>query len=217
MQFETLNQSLRAYRTKEREEVLNLGLDIKVRKALHQNFVSKDGVDHLQPLRDEYGAHKVEVALGLLTTRRQRKKRIVDKFGTYINSGKCQFLTLTFDDEALNSTTPQTRRTAVARFLKDNCVQYIANIDFGEDERFTHREHYHAIVLADKVNYKDWHRYGALKAKKIRPTKRDCELAGKYLAKLTNHALKVTGCVPRLIYSRVDKKKFAEFCEDTPF
>lgn len=214
MQFETLNQSLRAYRTKEREEVLNLGLDIKVRKALHQNFVSKDGVDHLQPLRDEYGPHKVEVALNLNSSRKQKKKRITDKFGTYIRSGNCQFLTLTFKDDVLKSTTPETRRLYVARFLKANGVQYIANVDFGEKKQ---REHYHAIILAKKINYSEWHIYGGLKAEKIRATQRDCDRASKYLAKLTNHALKVTGCVPRLIYSRVDKKDFDKFCEDTPF
>lgn len=54
------------------------------------------------------------------------------------------FVTLTFKPEVLESTSKQTRRTYIARFLKENTYYYIANIDYGKKND---REHYHAIVL----------------------------------------------------------------------
>lgn len=59
----------------------------------------------------------------------------------------CYFATLTFKPEVLESTSKQTRRTYIARFLKEYTYYYIANIDYGSQKQ---REHYHAIVLLTK-------------------------------------------------------------------
>lgn len=110
------------------------------------------------------------------------------------------FLTLTFTDKTLNSTSDETRRKYVRRFLKENCISYVANKDFGARNG---REHYHAaVLLKGKLNYSKW-KYGSLNGQKIRLNgmSDDVRLA-KYIAKLTNHAIKKTCKRNVLIYSR---------------
>jgi len=107
------------------------------------------------------------------------------------------FLTLTFNDKVLNSTSKDTRRRYVARWLKDNSIKYVANIDFGEKNG---REHYHAVVLvSNNIDYTSW-LYGALNGQKI-INKNPYKLKN-YINKLTNHAIKKTAKQNRLIYSR---------------
>lgn len=66
------------------------------------------------------------------------------------------FVTLTFDNDILESTNKATRRTYIARFLKEYTYYYIANIDYGKENN---REHYHAIVLLDTKQYDNLKRY----------------------------------------------------------
>lgn len=109
------------------------------------------------------------------------------------------FLTLTFTDKCLNSTSPETRRKYVRRFLKENSVRYVANKDFGATNG---REHYHAVVLVKgKLNYSKW-RYGCLNGQKIRLNGTSNTKLAKYVSKLTNHAIKETCKRSVLIYSR---------------
>ena len=109
------------------------------------------------------------------------------------------FLTLTFTDKTLNSTSDETRRKYVRRFLKDNCICYVANKDFGARNG---REHYHAAVLIKgKINYSKW-KYGCLNGQKIRLNCMSDIRVAKYIAKLTNHAIKETCKRNVLIYSR---------------
>lgn len=130
-----------------------------------------------------------------------RVRRLKERIKNMLNKGQCIFLTLTFNDTTLSNTTDKERRIAVVRYLKSFKTEYVANIDFGKEN---HREHYHALILADKINYKKWNKYGNINGKKIRLRDIDnvkTKLA-KYIAKLTNHAIKETTKRSALIYSR---------------
>lgn len=133
------------------------------------------------------------------------KKRILGM----LVSGDCLFLTLTFNDEAFKYNTADSRRQAVRRFLNElNAFDYVANIDFGKKNG---REHYHAVVAIDKIDYKKW-TYGAINGQKVRNSIKfdddgvvKCESVEKiarYVAKLTNHAIKETTKRSTIIYAR---------------
>lgn len=131
----------------------------------------------------------------------KRTKRLKERIESMLLNGACLFLTLTFNDDTLNNTTLKERRVAVSRYLKSFNCPYVANIDYGAKN---HREHYHAIINIDKVNYALWNKYGAINGEKIRnkDIKSDKTKLAKYICKLTNHAIKETTQRSSLIYSR---------------
>ena len=128
---------------------------------------------------------------------RNRVKRARRKIESILSLGSCVFLTLTFAPEVLESTSMETRKKYVKRFLHTISSNYVANIDFGEKHG---REHYHAIVLSEKVDFDKWN-YGLINGKKIVDVENPIILA-KYIVKLANHALKLTTKGFRTIYSR---------------
>lgn len=131
----------------------------------------------------------------------ERTKRLKERIESMLLNGSCLFLTLTFNDDTLNNTTQKERRIFVSRYLKSFNCRYVANIDFGFKN---HREHYHAVINTDRVNYTLWNKYGAINGEKIR--NRDIESdktkLAKYICKLSNHAIKETTNRSCLIYSR---------------
>ena len=146
----------------------------------------------------------------------ERNKRLKDKINKMLLSGHCIFLTLTFNNDILDSTNELTRRKYVSRYLKDLSNKYIANIDFGLK---TEREHYHAIIRYDDYVYinktktdsyilmtEKWP-YGFINAKdiqfnnEIENDNTNTKLA-KYINKLTNHAIKETTKRNHLIFSK---------------
>lgn len=128
---------------------------------------------------------------------RDRVKRARKKIESILAIGPCVFLTLTFTDKVLETTSIDTRKKYVKRFLHTISSDYVANIDFGKENG---REHYHAIVQIDKVDFTTWH-YGAINGRKIVFVENPIILA-KYIVKLANHALKLTTKGFRIIYSR---------------
>lgn len=123
------------------------------------------------------------------------KKRITDM----ITSGDCIFLTMTFTDKTLSKISPKNRRKNISSFLSSlNSVDYVANIDFGKKN---HREHYHAVVQIDHIDYSQY-KLGAINGIKIRNQTDDLERISRYIAKLTNHAIKETTKRSVLIYKR---------------
>lgn len=132
------------------------------------------------------------------------KNRIFDM----IYKNDCLFLTLTFTDKSLERTSADFRRIAVRRFLNSLNVPYVANIDFGKKNG---REHYHAVVETGRIDYSKW-KYGAINGLKIRNdirydvdgviTSESVEKISRYVAKLTNHAIKETTKRSVIIYSR---------------
>lgn len=113
------------------------------------------------------------------------------------------FCTLTFNNETLETTTREQRRNLVARYLKEHCTEYLANIDFGKENE---REHYHAVCIAKtgSMPREPWAKYGNPDFKRVHRTESAGRLA-KYINKFTAHAFKEsteTNGLPRLIYSR---------------
>ena len=95
----------------------------------------------------------------------KRQQRLRQRINDMLLLGPCLFLTLTFNDDALQKTTPKQRRVAVSRYLKQFDCKYIANIDFGFEN---HREHYHAVIQSKKIDLSSWHKYGGIKVEKVR-------------------------------------------------
>lgn len=131
----------------------------------------------------------------------ERTKRLQSRVASMLLNGSCVFLTLTFTDTTLASTTEKQRRVAVSRYLKQYGCKYVANIDFGSKNK---REHYHALINCDKVNFDTWRKYGNINAERVRnkDIESDKTKLSKYIAKLSNHAIKETTKRSCLIYSR---------------
>lgn len=179
--------------------VLSSGLDKEVSRVKKSYDNPIDWVLWLHYFGEETrGLDNIDCALRLNESKYRRAKRIRDKFSTMIEDGNAIFVTLTFSDKTLLKTSLLTRRRYVSRYLKRYSSFYVANIDFGGKNG---REHYHALVDKD-LDLSNWHKYGAIKVERVHNTKNDVMAVSKYVSKLTNHALKVEGIQPRLIYSR---------------
>lgn len=148
----------------------------------------------------------------------KRVARLKNRINSIItNSNFSYFLTLTFTDKVLKSTSKKTRRVYVTRFLNSISLNFVANIDFGEENG---REHYHAVVASknalNNVKMAKLWQYGFSNAKKINKTinKNDIRLA-KYISKLTNHAIKNTTKNNKIIYSKPRVLSVSPTCDNT--
>ena len=131
----------------------------------------------------------------------ERVKRLKNRIAKLLEK-PCLFLTLTFTNESLSNTSVITRRRYVTRYLNNFNTEFVGNKDFGKKNG---REHYHAVIQAEKIDYSLW-QYGAIKGLRIRLDKNSTkERLSKYIAKLTNHAIKETTKRSALIYSRMKK------------
>ncbi len=131
----------------------------------------------------------------------QKVKRLKDRIAKLLEK-PCLFLTLTFKNKTLFNTNEKTRRRYVSRYLKKCKGEFVGNKDFGKKK---HREHYHAVIQAERIDYSLW-KHGAIKGLKVRLDKDSTkERLAKYVAKLTNHAIKETAKRSVLIYSRTKK------------
>ena len=140
----------------------------------------------------------------LYDSRRKKIYRLKQKIQQMLQYD-CIFLTLTFTDDILSTTSADTRRTYVARYLKKFNTRYVANIDFGQNDNFTKREHYHAIIQAKKVDYSAW-LCGAINGQRI--VVKNAGALSKYINKITCHAYKKGAGSTRLIFSRGFNKSF---------
>ena len=131
----------------------------------------------------------------------ERTKRLKNRVATMLLNGSCCFITLTFNDNTLSDTTEKQRRVAVSRYLKQYGCMYVANIDYGARNK---REHYHALINCDKVDFTSWRKFGNINAERVRnkDIESDKTKLSKYIAKLSNHAIKETTKRSCLIYSR---------------
>lgn len=130
----------------------------------------------------------------------ERTKRLKNRIATMLLSGCC-FITLTFNDDTLLNTSEKQRRVAVSRYLKEYGCMYVANIDYGAKNK---REHYHALINCDKIDFTNWRKYGNINAERVKnkDIESDKIKLSKYIAKLSNHAIKETTKRSCLIYSR---------------
>lgn len=141
---------------------------------------------------------ELDCALRLNESKYRKAKRVRSKIEDLVLTGQAIFITLTFTDSTLAKTTEITRRRYVARYLKENCSNYVANIDYGGKKG---REHYHALVSND-IDLTKWHKLGAIQVERVKTSDTDAKRVALYVSKLTNHALKLHEVAPRLIYSR---------------
>lgn len=145
-------------------------------------------------LKNEY-----EECLKINNAYYKRLKRLKERVKHILTSGPSLFLTLTFNDDALERTSAEFRRIAVQRYLKQyNCL-YVGNIDFGSKN---HREHYHALIGCGRVDSESWKKYGNIDFEKVRFRSECASKLSKYINKLSNHAIKETTRRSALIYSR---------------
>lgn len=138
----------------------------------------------------------------------KRVQKLKNRIFEMIYKNDCLFLTLTFNNYSMEHNSADSRRQAVRRFLNSLKVPYVANIDFGGKNN---REHYHAVVQIGKIDYHLW-KYGAINGLKIRNdlkcdddgviTSESVEKISRYVAKLTNHAIKETTRRSVIMYSR---------------
>ena len=168
----------------------------KVLEEMHYHFVEELG----------YPSKVVVEGFKLLSNTQKRRTRCLEKTKTLICDNKLVYFgTLTFTNDVLESTTQETRRRYVSRYLKSISDSYIANIDFGDKEKnpqSNEREHYHCLIACDHMP-ESWS-YGFTKFLLIPKNEETMKRISKYIAKLTNHAMKVerTGKAKRIIYSR---------------
>lgn len=157
--------------------------------------------------------------------RYKRVKRLKDRISSMLrNCSTVVFLTLTFSPKTLDTTSAESRRKYVTTFLSEYSDNYVANIDFGKKNN---REHYHAVIDC-KVPTSNWQfghalaeivqapqdlkrkvpkRYQSLsdEEQKTLMTRDHENRLSKYIAKLTNHAIKETTKRSAIIYSRPQK------------
>lgn len=141
---------------------------------------------------------EIEESIKINNATYKRFARLKERIKTYLYYDNAMFITLTFNEDTLSNTSQETRCKYVKRYLKDNCLNYVANIDYGKRNE---REHYHAVVVPKtKMNYSSWHKLGAIKGQKIYSPNE--EKLSMYITKLTNHAIKETNRTCMVIYSR---------------
>ena len=123
---------------------------------------------------------------------------------------KMFFATFTFNDDTLEKNSKESLKTYVRRFLKDNCIDYLANVDYGKKNG---RIHFHAVCIAkDVLPYQIWyevHNYGTLKVEHCRfdKEKSDEKKMSKYINKLSLHSIKDTTGMKRVITCRRSVKR----------
>lgn len=166
----------------------------------------------LTAFKENYGDEVFKCCASLSHSKYRKRKNIETRFTDKIENNRAVFITLTFTDEVLAKTSEKTRRRYVARFLKDQCEEYVANIDYGTKNE---REHYHALCMTkntnNKLDFKKW-KYGRINGEKVRVGKSNGIKVSKYVAKLSQHALKKSCRLPRFIWSR-NKKTFEEYLD----
>ncbi len=148
-----------------------------------------------------YGYTTFKIANNVNHASYKRTARLKERIREAVESGSAWFITITFNPETLSKTNEQTRRKYVSRWLKSLTPFYVANIDYGKDKG---REHYHAVITSDQRPPKTWS-YGFIDILKVATTETDTKRISKYISKLTNHAIKHTTKLKRIIYSRKPK------------
>lgn len=187
---------------KECDKAIFQGIKKEFNPDYTPRFPSSISYESALAIKDEYfysGKEKYDEwqeAEKINHAKNQRAWRLHDRINSYLEK-PCLFLTLTFTDEVFEKTSEETRRTYVARFLKATGCKYVANYDEGEDYG---REHYHAILQSGFIEPSTW-LYGNLDVERVRRAKDSIKLA-RYIAELTNHAIKATTRQCRVIYSR---------------
>lgn len=172
---------------------------IKAEARLHKlGFGKGDKKAMAHWIKSRFRCRAFNEARKINRARYSRTRRLEGRVRALVEDGGAVFLTLTFTDEVMRSTTAETRRRYVKRYLAEQSSNYVANIDYGATKG---REHYHAVAVGP-VDYGPWHDRGAIKGERIHKTESAPVKLAKYTSKLTNHAIKETARGCSVIYSR---------------
>lgn len=191
----------------------------KKRYAEYSKYLASIGVGEINHKYEPYlsvdnllTAEEEKFCKQIYDAQRKRLERLRSKLRQRIEHYNCLWLTLTFRDDVLDNTCKQTRRDYIRKYLKSLGIPFgVANIDYGDKDKnpdSLEREHYHAIIQADRVEPSTYP-YGFCKIKKISTENRSVEKITEYINKLTNHAYKdsTTGR-DRLIYLRCNEQHY---------
>lgn len=180
----------------------------QVKEYVHaRKEMFKGNYEPLEIFKDNYGLDIVKACKSVSDSKYRKRKNIEKRFNAFVESGKAIFVTLTFSNDTLNRTKEEIRRKYVQRYLKEQCLCFVANIDYGDKVKnpdSNEREHYHALVIPrnETVDMESWKGYGHILVKKVHTGTKDIEKVSKYVSKLSQHALKECTKIPRLIWSR---------------
>lgn len=200
--------------SQEIREVKESGIDKKYAKV--QKYSRLGRPDVVQDILDEMlnmPAYLIDNGRKVFNSDNQKRWRLVCRlkwmddlrYDALNQNLKIVFLTLTFNDEFLDTNNADSQRQAVRRYLSSQTIYYVANVDYGAKNG---RRHYHAVALIDgKIDFKPWHdKCGAIHCEQIGNSLKDKSQAyriSKYITKLANHAYKDgTLNLERLIYAR---------------
>lgn len=139
-------------------------------------------------------------------TRPQR--RLYKRILKMLETRNAIFITMTFKDAFLEHTNAETRKRYIKAYLGREAKEYILNIDYG---KLNNREHYHALVIANrtdaKINLKRY-TFGNIKANFINlqwRRKNGANTLEETALYLMQHTIKET-TTKKVIYSRCKKK-----------
>lgn len=186
--------------------IFELVKQIKYCQSSHQDFIDYESGKTILTFEQSCGFleflkydSEFNDSMKIIHADNRRYNRLLQRVIFFMNMGTCLFLTLTFTDDVLASTSEDSRRQYVRKFLKKYSNCFIANIDYGSK---TDREHYHAFILYPDVKIvEDW-KYGFSNAQIIRDSKSDLERITRYILKIANHFVKSTVKRNYAIYSR---------------
>lgn len=191
-----------------KNDVINDGIYKSFLELKHEFYLKGVATDVKENYLDHFNREQIDICFSIYNSVKQRKTRNLDKIIQMSFAKDCieghkddvfVFLTLTFTDGYLASTSRETRRRYVQRFLQKNSTTYFANIDFGEKNG---REHYHAVILSkNKINPKKWS-YGNLDIRTIGQDKNSLKRVKNYILKINNHSYKDSTNQIRLIYPK---------------
>lgn len=197
-------------------------LDTQEKKAIYKDIgVIREDIEYLWEMKEkiykeiEKEYKFMEKFRKSLSAKKSRlKKRILGILENADIKNK-YFITINFTNEAL-ALKQETRKTYIRRYLKENFVEYVANIDFGSNKEYidrkgnkrkaTKREHYHSVVgFNDNINFNNF-TLGGIDFEKIRLNVASVGKLGTYINKITSHAYKRSTGFNGCIYSRKSKK-----------
>lgn len=175
----------------------------------------------------KYGINIWFKACSINNSHWKKVQRVEDKITPMVETGRCCFLTMTFNDACLASTKNDIRRKYITRFLKETCLDYVANIDYGDKKE---REHYHANAVFRNEFYKsngeldfskivkvygEYTHNSVVKIKLVPNNELDAKRTSKYICKFVNHAMKAT-TIKKCIYCRLPEIDYTKDV-DLPF
>ena len=189
-----------------KERVLSIGLP-KLLRQISWTIYSNNTFDSVPLIANEMGYTWEEILCAMQINSSYYKKlgRVKSKLFKmeqmcFENSNlNMIFLTFTFDDYSITHNNSDSLKQAVRRHLKQYCIKYVANVDYGARNG---RKHFHAVALVEgKLDFTKWN-YGALNGRKVNLNETASKRMSKYITKLSLHAIKETTQFNRLIYSR---------------